>query len=366
MRNILLSASLICALISSAMSIFIMSRWSRGSAKLNQGNQRDPHNQAYTREHRHETLLAWKMQDIVMSISLLLQVVVALFVVGLLLFVWRLGPVLRGIAAGLIMFWLTLTLVSALCAAVFPSCPFKSPVSRALFQAQQVVWGVLTGPFRRNRQRQHALGYTSEEKEWRDVCRQQPRLASNALRYAFNVCWADQEAAMLFPCLEDVEAEAALKLVLALIRLRLGEIVQDASLGATAAQHMSPNSMEYQNLQSLSALAVKLVQERPDGLFAGSSTHRALGHHDKHLLKTIRSYVAAASGSEGECSAGVVGHILIATQNRCLHKTMCPCDHTSGISGYPGDRRGSFRRSFLAALYVWRTMYLPSRTLSHC
>ncbi|KAH9854517.1 hypothetical protein C2E23DRAFT_858630 [Lenzites betulinus] len=289
MRNVLLFASLICALISSAMSIFIKS-WLRESA-LDPVNRHSPRDFAYTRQYRHEALINWKMQDIVTTVSMLLQLAVVLFMVGIVLFVWRLGFILRGIVAGLIMFWLALTVVSALCATYFPNCPFNSPFSRAIFKTNQLLVAAIAplSHRRHSKERHHSVGYTSQEKEWSDICKHAPSLASHALRYAFNMSWADQQVDTLFPCLEDMDPDAALKLVLDLVRLRLGNMLQDA--GETAMQKLKPDSMEYQNLRSLSALSVKLVEARRETLAAAHKTHSPLGHHDEHLLTIVKGYI---------------------------------------------------------------------------
>ncbi|KAI0640338.1 hypothetical protein C8Q77DRAFT_1153198 [Trametes polyzona] len=279
MRNILFFASLICALISSSMSIFVKA-WIREAA-LDPITRNSPRQYTFTRQYRHEALHSWKMQDIVTAISTLLQLAVALCMVGVVLFVWTLHPVLRGIVAGLLIFWLGLTVFSALCAMWFPSCPFKSPFARVVFSTNQLLVALLTCSRRR---------YSMQEKERAVIGQQEARLAKNALLYAFNTCWADRDIATLFPCLECLPKREAESLVLQLIGYRLGNMVQDE--GIQALHRLKPDSTEHTNLRALATLGVQLAEESQPERATGQEWHLPKHeNHKKHLLETVKRFV---------------------------------------------------------------------------
>ncbi|KAI0776351.1 hypothetical protein BD413DRAFT_602750 [Trametes elegans] len=128
-QNSFLFASLISSLFSAGTGVFFK-EWVR-EYKLNLPT--DPHELVRVRQHRYQGAITWRLRTILGAISLFLQLGVAFFIGGLLLFVWNLDQTLRAVLVVFAAFWMAFWIGSACCPTFSDSCPFISPLSRLIF-----------------------------------------------------------------------------------------------------------------------------------------------------------------------------------------------------------------------------------------
>ena len=132
--NTLLFLSLLCSVIASGKGLWVK-QWLR---EFTLDLPRKPRELARMLELRHVGLETWHMHGIVSTISLLLQLSVALFANALVLLVWPVDAVLRYIVCGVAIVWISVTLVAAVCPVLWPGCPYKSPLARCFLRAMHL------------------------------------------------------------------------------------------------------------------------------------------------------------------------------------------------------------------------------------
>lgn len=76
---------------------------------------------------RDRGFVQWKVQDIINTLPLLLQISVALFLVGLVELLWTMNFVVAGVVTVLVFALLVFSMGTALIPAFAPNCPYKSP-----------------------------------------------------------------------------------------------------------------------------------------------------------------------------------------------------------------------------------------------
>jgi len=76
---------------------------------------------------RDRGFIQWGVQDIINTLPLLLQISVALFLVGLVELVWTMNFVVAGVVTVLVLALLAFSVGTALIPAFSPKCPYKSP-----------------------------------------------------------------------------------------------------------------------------------------------------------------------------------------------------------------------------------------------
>ena len=92
-----------------------------------------PRELVHVRQFRHRGIHEWHMRQHVSMISFLLNLAIALFSVGLMLFARKIDLTLYSVLIGLLGLWAVLTWGTAFLPAVSASCPYRSPFSRGLY-----------------------------------------------------------------------------------------------------------------------------------------------------------------------------------------------------------------------------------------
>ncbi|KAI0714503.1 hypothetical protein C8Q76DRAFT_618811, partial [Earliella scabrosa] len=122
----LLASSLLLSLISSGMGLWVK-EWLREYSLDLPYTAREL---VHVREYRHHGLERWHMRHLVASISLLLQIAVALFGIGTTMMTWKLNRVLSWVLTAGLALWTIAVWTAAVIPTVSSQCPFKSPLAR--------------------------------------------------------------------------------------------------------------------------------------------------------------------------------------------------------------------------------------------
>ncbi|KIM20825.1 hypothetical protein M408DRAFT_122876 [Serendipita vermifera MAFF 305830] len=130
--NCLLFASLGASLLSALVSVVALQWVGDYDAAITRSGS-SPEDRAKRRQFRYAGVLSWKMGEIIAVLPLLLYASVALFWIGASQWMWSLHPtvgyvVASGIAVSALVYALT-----TLCAAIFISAPFRTPLSRGIY-----------------------------------------------------------------------------------------------------------------------------------------------------------------------------------------------------------------------------------------
>ncbi|KAI0688582.1 hypothetical protein C8T65DRAFT_589401, partial [Cerioporus squamosus] len=128
-QNSVLFASLLLCLISSGLGLWVK-EWLR---EYMLDLPYCPRELVHVQQYRHQGLRRWGMRQLVSTISFLLQLAVALFNVGMTMFTLELDVTLYWVLIGMSGLWMILTWGTALFPAFSTHCPYKSPLSRALY-----------------------------------------------------------------------------------------------------------------------------------------------------------------------------------------------------------------------------------------
>lgn len=85
------------------------------------------------RQLRYESLVRWRVKEIVMLLPLLLQIALIMFLIGLMQLAWTLNFAIAVIVTTFVSVALAFTSVTMFLPAVAPTCPYKSPQARLFF-----------------------------------------------------------------------------------------------------------------------------------------------------------------------------------------------------------------------------------------
>lgn len=222
LRNSTLFASLICSLLAAGMGIFYK-EWLR---EYTRDLPDDPRELLRTRQYRYVGMQRWRMQEILSGISIFLQLGVAFFILAVVLFAWPLHPIVRLVLNVFVIIWVVFWIGTAFCPLVSADCPFRSPLSRAIFGAISFAryvwrkgraWVVGDAPGATI-----LLPHTLEAQERGEVRRAGNDLDEGALEHLYNSHWGDAWLANLDPCVLDLDAEVALRLIRNVVSPRCG------------------------------------------------------------------------------------------------------------------------------------------------
>lgn len=113
------------------------------------GNWRNAKNRLQVRQYRIQGMEAWRVVGIIHLQSPLLQVALLLFVVGLLILLWKLHVVIAIIPTVCFCIWWTFWFASTVLPTFFPSCPYRSPEAFLFFHLWQRGTNLLRALLRR-------------------------------------------------------------------------------------------------------------------------------------------------------------------------------------------------------------------------
>ncbi len=222
LRNSTLFASLICSLLAAGMGIFYK-EWLR---EYTRGLPDDPRELMRTRHFRYVGMQKWRMQEILSGISIFLQLGVAFFILAVVLFAWPLHPIVRLVLNVFVIIWVLFWIGTAFCPLVSADCPFRSPLSRAIFGAVSLLKYVMrTGRswvVGRASNAEISLPHTLEAQEKGEVVRCGDDLDKGALTHLYNSYWGDAWLETLDPCVKDLDADVATQLIREIVALRFG------------------------------------------------------------------------------------------------------------------------------------------------
>ncbi len=223
--NSLLDASFLTSVITSAMTLWAK-QWLR---KYTLDESASSHDRALVRLHRYDVLRRWDIRAIVASISILLQVSVLLFSVGVVMLAYKADTALAAVLFGLNAAWWATTWVAALWGPTFaPTCPFKSPLSRAIFRVAYYFRRTLRLRSPGSGLERWSVGKfrTLEERELDEITRHrstQSKLELKALTLANEEFRGSQRLKAINECFREVEEkEEALKCIERILRKHHG------------------------------------------------------------------------------------------------------------------------------------------------
>lgn len=224
LRNSTLFASLICSLLAAGMGIFYK-EWLR---EYTRDLPDDPRELLRTRQFRYLGMQRWRMQEILSGISIFLQLGVAFFILAVVLFAWPLHPVVRLVLNVFVIIWVVFWIGTAFCPLVSADCPFRSPLSRAIFGAisfTRYIWRKGRAWLAGNAlSATIPLPHTLEAQEQGEVRREGNDLDEGALAHLYNSHWGDAWLANLDPCVLDLDADVARRLIRNVASPRCGEV----------------------------------------------------------------------------------------------------------------------------------------------
>ena len=191
------------------------------------------------RQLHYQALKDWGVVEIISFLPLLLQASLALFLVGLLYFLWTLQSVVAGILTAVIGVIFVFYIATTILPALQSSCPYKSPQSwlflRTLTSATELIFGKADAKFRSWQDRDvRPLRRTSLTKRTMD-----------ALFWIDKVVWDMQVLDSINLCLRDLRtgfSDPALQFVHRVMAYRVGtpvETLKDAILHPTPLSNLS-------------------------------------------------------------------------------------------------------------------------------
>ena len=184
----LLASSLLLSLISSGMGLWVK-EWLREYSLDLPYTAREL---VHVREYRHHGLERWHMRHLVASISLLLQIAVALFGIGTTMMTWKLNRVLSWVLTAGLALWTIAVWTAAVIPTVSSQCPFKSPLARLVYRVSWYVWPwgrpKSMVDFERNMAEKNGLS-----------------LELKALKYVNDEYWGSEKLDKINKCFKDVK-----------------------------------------------------------------------------------------------------------------------------------------------------------------
>ncbi|PIL31032.1 hypothetical protein GSI_05726 [Ganoderma sinense ZZ0214-1] len=247
--NSLLDASLLTSVTASGLSLWVK-QWLR-EYLFDSEPALGPRTRALVRLYRHHGLRTWKVAAIVASISILLQLSVLLFSVGVVMLAYKLDVALARVLLALNVLWWAATWATALAPTFFPSSPYKSPFARMIFALAYYVRRIggslsrLLGACRRDRTspgsrtsgRAGTLPFRTLEERELDVISndsdsnsdRRSRLELEALTFANVVFRGSERLAAINACFREVEGkEEALDCIARILREQYGVDEEDS------------------------------------------------------------------------------------------------------------------------------------------
>ena len=213
-ENSFLFASLLLCLISSGLGLWVK-EWLREYALDLPYSPRDL---VHVQQYRQRGLRRWGMGKIVAAMSFLLQLAVALFISGMVLFTLRLNHTLYLMFIGLAGSWLFLVVGTALSPALAVQCPYRSPLSRVLYRLLRPLHLFTHKETSGLRWRTYE---SMVESERRDATHQGAKLEIDALEYINREFWGHKKLAKVNRCFMDVEPKQAMNSIEGIIAARM-------------------------------------------------------------------------------------------------------------------------------------------------
>lgn len=130
--NCLLFASLGASLLSALVSVVALQWVGDYDAAITRGGS-SPEERAKRRQFRYAGVVNWKMGEIIATLPLLLYASVALFWAGASQWMWSLHHTVGYVVASGIAVSALVYILTTMCAAIFVSAPFRTPLSRGIY-----------------------------------------------------------------------------------------------------------------------------------------------------------------------------------------------------------------------------------------
>lgn len=205
-QNSFLFAALLLCLISSGLGLWVK-EWLR---EYTLDLPYCPRELVHVQQYRHQGLRRWRMRQVVAIISFLLQLAVALFNIGMTMFTLKLDITLYWVLIGLSILWTILTWGTALVPMFSTHCPYKSPLSTALYRLLRPLhifaW-TRTGK----------LGWKKYEsmvdRERRKATERATGLELEALEYINHEYWGHEKLHTVNQCFKDIPPREAQKCI---------------------------------------------------------------------------------------------------------------------------------------------------------
>ncbi|CAL1699767.1 unnamed protein product [Somion occarium] len=134
--NILWFASLVCSLVTASIGILVK-QWLR---EYLAGERSSPRERLRLRHVRYEGLVRWRVFEIAALLPLLLQLSLALFFIGLIIFLNALHPTVGQVITVFISVWFFAMLSTTFAPAIAFNCSYKLPSLKRLMQAIRHCW----------------------------------------------------------------------------------------------------------------------------------------------------------------------------------------------------------------------------------
>ncbi|KAI0668924.1 hypothetical protein C8Q78DRAFT_993060 [Trametes maxima] len=202
-------ASLLCSLVAAGTGI-LFKEWVREHTL---GFPVEPRTLVRARELRHRGLEEWGVSAIACGIAILLQLSVAFFLVGLIIFVWPLNKILFAFLTMLVASWMLFWFVAAVCPSLSASCPYRSPLSHFIFTVIALVARQLGPTFGEDLRFLQDRPKTLEAWERSELNRRGHSLDLDVLGYLYRVHWGNKRLKELDPCLRDLPPKVSLDFI---------------------------------------------------------------------------------------------------------------------------------------------------------
>ena len=137
--NTLWTLSLITALITASIGILVK-QW---LYEFLTQETYDPKEVVKVRLFRWVGITKWRVFEIAASLPLLLQLALALFFVGLALYLYEINTVVASVAIGAMSTWVVLYTILAIMPMFSPQCPYKTPILKAHLSRLRLIWRTL-------------------------------------------------------------------------------------------------------------------------------------------------------------------------------------------------------------------------------
>ncbi|KAI0651359.1 hypothetical protein C8Q79DRAFT_1004656 [Trametes meyenii] len=206
-------ASLLCSLLAAGMGI-LFKEWVREHTL---DLPAEPRALARAREHRHQGLEEWGVGAIACGMAILLQLSVAFFLVGLIIFAWPLNKILFACLTLLIASWAAFWFTTAIFPSVSSTCPYRAPLSRFIFTCITLVARQLGQTFGADLRFLRDRPKMLETWERSELNRRGPLLDMAVLEYIYRAYWGSRRLKELDPCLRDLPPKVALDFISRLI-----------------------------------------------------------------------------------------------------------------------------------------------------
>ncbi|TBU41272.1 hypothetical protein BD309DRAFT_1020830 [Dichomitus squalens] len=200
--NALLNAGLLCSLIASGMSLWVK-QWLREYV-LDEPSL--PRSRVRVRLYRYHGLRMWHIRGSVACISILLQLSVLLFSTGVVMLAHKLNTTLSWILLALNGAWWAVTWGCAIVAAASANCPYKSPLSRAIFRLGYHFRQIFGSRVRFLRESNFGKYPTFEKRELEKTELHSTKLELEALTFANRELWGSDRLTRINECFREFKA----------------------------------------------------------------------------------------------------------------------------------------------------------------